>query len=256
MTPKLRVLSYNIHKGFSTGSRSFVLSAIKEAIRTVDADLVFLQEVLGEHQGHAQNIKDWPSTSQFEFLADSLWPHHAYGRNAVFDAGHHGNAILSKFRIMKWSNEDVSTNRLERRGILHVELKIPNLPEHLHCLCVHMGLTRRGRKIQLQRLCKKIEMSVPESAPLLIGGDFNDWGIIASKVLHAKLGMVEVFKHSRGRHAATFPSFFPFLHLDRIYVRGLEVHAARVLRGKPWKKLSDHAALYSELTLDLNSLGQ
>src|SRR3989338_3836062 len=112
----LRVLSYNIHKGFSAGSRRFLLDAMREAIEIVHADIVLLQEVQGEHTGHLSRIPAYPSAAQFEFLADRLWPHYAYGKNAVYQHGHHGNAILSKYPILFHENIDVSTNRLESRG--------------------------------------------------------------------------------------------------------------------------------------------
>src|SRR4051812_7468381 len=93
----LRVISYNIHKGFSSGNLKFILKKMREALRFVQPDLIFLQEVLGHHEVHSRRIKDWPDQSQFEFLAHELWPHFAYGRNAVYTNGHHGNAILSKY---------------------------------------------------------------------------------------------------------------------------------------------------------------
>jgi len=34
---------------------------------------------------------------QHEFLAHESWLHHAYGKNSVYDSGHHGNAILSRY---------------------------------------------------------------------------------------------------------------------------------------------------------------
>ena len=87
-TRPLKVLSYNIHKGFSVGNRRFVLERIRQAIRTVHADVVFLQEVLGQHEKHRIHVQGWPSQTQFEFLADQVWPHHAYGKNATYTAGH------------------------------------------------------------------------------------------------------------------------------------------------------------------------
>src|SRR5665213_3483852 len=110
---KLKVLTYNIHKGFSAGNSEYVLEQMREAIRSVNADLVFLQEILGEHKKHQKRISNWPEDSQFEFLANAVWPHHAYGKNAIYTQGHHGNAVLSKFPIAHWENLDVSSNRLE-----------------------------------------------------------------------------------------------------------------------------------------------
>lgn len=244
----LKVLSYNIHKGFSLGKK-FVLDRIKEAIRTEQADLVFLQEVIGENETHAKKIDGWPGSSQFEYLADQVWPHFAYGKNAVYDSGHHGNAILSKYPIVAWENIDVSFHRLESRGLLHAEIEIPGVRSHVHCICVHLGLSERARGSQVKWLIDRVLGDTEPEDPLIIAGDFNDWPASASKKLTTGIGVYEVFKHHHGRHARTFPARFPVLMLDRIYVRGLDTVDARCLQGEPWAKLSDHSALLAELTI-------
>jgi endonuclease/exonuclease/phosphatase family metal-dependent hydrolase len=134
---KLRVLSYNIHKGFSMGNRRFVLDGIRQAIRETSADLVFLQEVLGEHQDHKKKYPEWRKDSQFEFLADEVWPHYAYGKNAIYTSGHHGNAILSKYPFTFFENIDISTNRVEQRGLLHGVIEIPGHKQPIHAICVY-----------------------------------------------------------------------------------------------------------------------
>ena len=91
----IKILTYNIHKGFNASNRRFVLHEMKDALREINADIVFLQEIQGEHRHKQNRISDWPDTSQFEFLADQVWQHHAYGKNAIYKSGHHGNAILS-----------------------------------------------------------------------------------------------------------------------------------------------------------------
>ena len=59
--------------------------------------------------------------------------------------------------------------------------------------------------------------------------------------------MTEVSLARFGRAARTFPAMMPVLQLDRIYVRGFQVVASQVHRGKPWSKLSDHLAVSAEL---------
>jgi len=76
----LRACSYNIHKGFSAANRRFLLKDIRQAIRLVNADLVFLQEVVGENVRKAGAVPNWTTDTQFEFLADTIWPHYAYGK--------------------------------------------------------------------------------------------------------------------------------------------------------------------------------
>lgn len=247
--PQLRVLSYNIHKGFSM-DRRFVLRKIKEAIQTTNAELVFLQEVIGEHSGHSSRIAEWPIEPQLEYLADTLWPHFAYGRNAVYTEGHHGNAILSMHPFNGHENIDISNNRLERRGLLHATLP-PLTPEgrELHVVCVHLDLFENGRIKQIESIVRRIHAHVPDGSPLIIAGDFNDWRENASPALENELGVTEVFRALHGRHARSFPSWFPFLPLDRIYVRGFTGVEAHCLTGPPWSQLSDHGALMAILDI-------
>jgi len=238
---KIKVLSYNIHKGFTLTNRSFVLKEMREAIRKIAPDIVFLQEVLGEHELH--EIEEWPSNCQFEFMAHEIWEHYAYGKNAVYAKGHHGNAILSKFPVIFSENINVSTNRWEKRGVLHVILELPE-KQKLHTLCTHFDLGEKGRQKQLNKLCQRISDKVPHTEPLVLAGDFNDWKNNISSELQKRLAMEEFYLTKHGHLAKTFPSFSPFLRLDRIYFRGLNVQSAQRLTGSPWRNLSDHLALF------------
>jgi endonuclease/exonuclease/phosphatase family metal-dependent hydrolase len=247
MTDTLRIATYNIHKGFSFFKRRMVIHELRDHLRALNADLVFLQEVQGGHARHARRFANWPAQPQCEFLADSIWSDFAYGRNAVYDAGHHGNAILSRFPIARWDNEDISEHRFESRGLLHCEIEMPGWSETLHCVCVHLGLMAHHRSRQLRALQVRIERLVPHDAPLIIAGDFNDWADRADHGLARPLALKEVFEQTYGRPARSFPAALPVLQLDRIYVRGFDVKQARVHHGHPWARISDHAALTSTL---------
>jgi len=91
----IKILTYNIHKGFSSSNLRFILHDIKKSLQLVDADVLLLQEIHGERIISNNRFDDWPNNRQFEFLADQVWSHHAYGKNAIYKSGHHGNAILS-----------------------------------------------------------------------------------------------------------------------------------------------------------------
>lgn len=221
---------------------------MREEIRRLHPDLIFLQEVCGHHSGHKEKVADWPDSSQFEFLADEIWPHFSYGKNAVYTEGHHGNAILSKFPILSWENSDISHNRFERRGLLHAVIDLPRR-RPLHALCVHMGLRETDRTKQINQLVHRVEHMVPDGDLLIAAGDFNDWREKAGPVLDRRLGLKEVFATLHGRSAQTFPSFWPILRLDRIYHRGFETLAAKSFADEQWTRLSDHVALEAELEI-------
>jgi endonuclease/exonuclease/phosphatase family metal-dependent hydrolase len=242
--PTLTVLTLNAHMGFDLLNRRFVLHELREAVRSVSADLVFLQEVMGEHALHAKKHATWPDAPQYEFLADSLWPHSAYGRNAVYPHGHHGNALMSKHPIGAHRNHDVSVGGHEERGLLHSEIPLDG--GVLHAICVHLGLLESHRRDQLQLLCTLVNDVIPADAPLIVAGDFNDWRVRGHPLLKA-CGLREVFEEARGRVARTFPARFPLLPVDRIYVRNVQARNARVLSTRPWSHLSDHAPLAAEV---------
>ena len=246
----LKILTYNIHKGFSATNTRFVLHEIRDLIRQVDADVVFLQEVRGEQVYPKKNIDNGPNNRQFEFLADQVWHHYAYEKNAIYKSGHHGNAILSKYPIIEWENINVSLMKSASRSLLHGTIHIPEMNQNIHVICVHLGLFERERERQLNTLSKRIQSHVPWNEPLIIAGDFNDWRGRAEYHLHQNLGVQEVFKSTYGAYARTFPAWLPVLSMDRIYFRGLEVVNGRHLYGQPWHRLSDHIPLLAEFKLD------
>lgn len=251
MSNEIHVLTYNIHKGYCTGNRRFVLESMRERIAETGADIVFLQEIHGTAIKSAAKRRrfSYPDEPHFEYLANEAWPHYAYGRNAIYRKGDHGNAILSMYPFASFENIDVSVFPRSSRSILHGVIELPNKKTRLHTLCVHLGLLEQERREQLQALTDRINSHVPRDEPMIIAGDFNDWRRRAENHLHADLGLTELFVHMKGRHALTFPIWRPMLAVDRIYYRGLNPVACQRLGTGPWRELSDHAALFGVFKL-------
>jgi endonuclease/exonuclease/phosphatase family metal-dependent hydrolase len=246
---ELTVASYNIHKGFSALGRRFVLHEMRERLLTLNADIAFLQEVQGEHARHAKRVQQYVSEPQHEFLYQQAGMTTLYGRNASYDAGHHGNALVTRFDVLTHDNIDISHHRLESRGMLHAIVMIGGV--RVHAICTHLGLLARSRRKQLGWMIEAIGECVGPAEPLIIAGDFNDWRLRASDQLHRELGLVEVFEASHGRPARTFPAAFPVIALDRIYVRGFDIVSTDALAGGAWSRLSDHAAIAARLRLQV-----
>jgi endonuclease/exonuclease/phosphatase family metal-dependent hydrolase len=239
---KLRIVSYNIHKGFDPLNQNYILSEIRELIRSVDADLVCLQEVVGENQKLAEQGE---VDNQFEFLADSVWNHYSYAKNAIYDHGHHGNLILSKYPIDEFENIDLSTNDYEKRGLLVCKLKLPNLDKKITVMTTHLNLMGAGRKKQYQKILAEVSHHIEE--PIILAGDFNDWSKKASAIFEGRLGFEEVYKKLNGVYPKTFPAFYPFMQLDRIYAKNMKALDAKVMEVPHKIKLSDHLPLFAEV---------
>ncbi len=244
----IKVLTYNIHKGFNRYNRDFVLHSMKHHISEEEVDIILLQEIQGRHFQHELNMHSWPDVSQFEYLADSIWPHYAYGKNAVYQHGHHGNAILSKFNIADWTNFNLSRFRQASRSFLHGVVAIPGSDLPLHLICVHLDVIGFERRRQLKILRRYIDDSIAQHEPLILAGDFNDWFGRQGKILETQLHMKEAIRHLHGKYAKTFPSHRPALCMDRIYYRGIELVDSGCLARHPWSRLSDHLPVYAQFS--------
>lgn len=249
-TQSLRILSLNIHKGFAMGPKRLVLHKIRECLRQSGANIVFLQEVVGANQKHQTNLSAWPSETQLEFLADSVWHHHAYGKNAIYQHGHHGNAILSELPFVHWHNIDASILSFSQRGFLH-----GTIAGNLHLVCVHLGLFEKERQLQVAHLIEHILHNIPADEPLILAGDFNDWRLSSHKKLTQTLQLSEVHECTQGRCARTYPAFLPMLSMDRIYVRGLSISNCQSIAGSHWRDFSDHKALVADLSFSSAVIG-
>ena len=243
MSQLVRVVTYNIHKGVrGVGpGRSLEIHNLGHAISRFGADLVCLQEVRKLHRREEKFFAHWPSVPQADFLAPEGYTA-VYRTNAVTRHGEHGNAVLSRWPVVAHQHEDMSDHRFEQRGLLHAEMTVHG--QSVHVLVVHLGLVRASRQRQLQQLCRYIAREIGPDTPLLVAGDFNEWG----PLLERELGSAGLSSW-RQKGYATFPSRLPLLQLDHVYARGLRPLRLEVPRGGRWTKMSDHLPLIAEFEL-------
>jgi endonuclease/exonuclease/phosphatase family metal-dependent hydrolase len=115
----------------------------------------------------------------------------------------------------------------------------------VHVVVVHLGLIRASRVRQLAQLAQFIAREIPKNAPLMVAGDFNDWGALLSR----PLGSVGLHSSSVVR-MPTFPARLPLVQFDHIYVRGLTALIQQVPKGRAWWRMSDHLPLIAEFDLE------
>ena len=251
---RLRVASYNIHKGVrGIGPRKRLeIHNLKDGIASLEADLVCLQEVRLFHRRQARQFaasgQRWPDEGQAEYLAPEGYDV-AYRTNAVTRHGEHGNALLSRWPLGDIGHHDVSDHRFEQRGLLHVPIAWAE--RRVHVVVAHFGLVHASRMRQVQRLAAYLASEVPPDEPVMVAGDFNDWGErldppMREIGLHRACGPA----HLDRTPPVTFPALAPLFALDRVYLRGWRCHSTMVPRGASWARMSDHLPLVVELELD------
>ena len=237
----LRVATYNIHKGVQGvgPTRRLEIHNLALAIETLDADIVCLQEVRQGNRKEASYFTGWPEQPQAEFLAPEGYEA-VYRSNAVTKHGEHGNALLSRWPVVQHRHEDMSDHRFEQRGLLHAEVLVEG--RAVHAICVHLGLIAGSRIRQVAQIQRFIEREVPPDAPLVVAGDFNDWGFQIKNML-AGFGL---FEYDEAPQSYTYPARLPLVQLDHVYVRGLRPLSLQVPRGRIWWRMSDHLPLIAE----------
>ena len=240
----LRVATYNIHKGVQGlgPARRLEIHNLGLAVEQLDADIVCLQEVRKMNHKEANYFDRWPQVPQAEYLAPEGYES-VYLTNAYTKDGEHGNALLSRWPVIGYQQHDISDHSFEQRGLLHVEVDIQG--KRVHSIVVHLGLIPGSRIRQIALLQRFIEREVPPNAPLVVAGDFNDWGNQIKRML-AGFGLFE-FDEAKG--ISTYPSRLPIAQLDHIYVRGLTPLGLQVPRGRIWWRMSDHLPLIAEFRL-------
>ncbi|MCG2592066.1 endonuclease/exonuclease/phosphatase family protein [Ramlibacter sp. XY19] len=239
----LRIATYNIHKGVQGIGpvRRLEIHNIGHAVEQLDADVVCLQEVRKLHRREERYFTRWPELPQAEFLCPEGYAA-VYQTNAKTKHGEHGNALLARWPIVSHGHEDMSDHRFEQRGLLHVEVQVGR--RMVHVIVLHLGLIAGSRVRQIEQLGKFVEREIPRKAPVIVAGDFNDWGAKLRPVMNG-FG----FKDFLGERALTYPSRLPLTQLDFVYARGLKPTGIEIPRGRIWWRMSDHLPLIAEFNI-------
>ncbi len=226
------VATYNIHKGVGL-DRVLDLERIAEVVRETGADVVGLQEVV-----HRRGI------NQAKVIARALGMEWVMGVTRRFPDGVSGNAVLSRFRIVRAEKFDLTCPGREPRGGLRADVVVAAGVE-LHLFNIHLGLGPRERRAQILRLLfDGILRGASLNGPRVLLGDFNEW---IPRRFDFHLGS-EFAAHRKQRRS--HPAPFPLFSLDRIYwdahVAGERPH---VHRSRLARLASDHLPVIARLRL-------
>ncbi|MGJ7489265.1 endonuclease/exonuclease/phosphatase family protein [Variovorax sp. ZT4R33] len=241
-----RVATYNIHKGVQGigPARRLEIHNLGHAIEGLDADIVCLQEVRKMNRQGALRFARWPDMPQADFLAPEGYTA-IYETNAITRHGEHGNALLTRWPVVRKSHRDISDHRFEQRGLLHVQIDVDG--RAVHAIVLHLGLIKGSRVRQIAQLKDFIDREIPPEEALIVAGDFNDWGARMRYAMNA-MGLRDS-SDLRGPSTLTYPSRLPVAQLDFIYARRLTPAACSVPRGPIWARMSDHLPLLTDFAL-------
>lgn len=223
----LTVATWNIH-GAVGCDRRFVPERIGQVLCEIDADVVALQEVpLGGREG----------ADLLAALRDACPGELVEGPTVATAARRYGNAVLSRHPMVAARSVDLSFGAREPRGALDADLICHGHP--LRVVATHLGLSLAERRHQIARL---LEVFDTDAMPVILLGDINEWFAWGRSLRW-------LVSHFQAVPAPpTFPSRWPVLALDRIWIRPrqrllhVHVHASPLARVA-----SDHLPLVARI---------
>lgn len=223
----LTLATWNIHAAVGSDGR-FVPSRVAEVLHEIDADIVALQEVPlgGRH---------WPNV--LPLLAQATGCVGVEGLTFSVGGRCFGNAILSRYPVVATRRIDISFGSREPRGALDADIYVHG--HRLRVVATHLGLRAAERRAQVKRLLQAFDT---EAMGVVLMGDLNEW-FVWGQVLR------QLVSHFQAVPApATFPSRWPLLALDRIWVRPrhrlVRVHVHRTAGAR---QASDHLPLVATI---------
>ncbi|MBA3232163.1 MAG: endonuclease/exonuclease/phosphatase family protein [Acidobacteria bacterium] len=233
----LRIATYNVHRCRGMDRRTLP-SRIAEVIRSMNADVVALQEVIGAGPAGAGQAEELGAALGMGWVMAPV----RHLRNHLF-----GNVVLSRFPIVHHSQYELTWRTCEARGCQRADLDVGG-PLPLHIYNVHLGTAVLERRYQAPRLASFVHDRRVQG-PKIILGDFNEWlRGLATSTLSSLFESIDIYAHLKRRR--TYPGIFPVLHLDHIYYEGrVEVRGMELVRTRTALMASDHLPLVADLRI-------
>lgn len=167
----LRVITLNTRHGeIENGT----IDGIKQAteIKKYNPDIILLQEV----DMYTDRVNQIDELQIFKNITGLQYT--TFGSNIDFENGGYGNAILSKYPILKSENYINTKFIKENRGILYIEISING--KNVEVFNTHFPVRENERLAFAKQINRIVDNK--KSNDVIIGGDFN-------------LGLVPISKH-------------------------------------------------------------
>ena len=242
---KLRVATYNVH-GCMGMDRQRSEARIAEVIAEMSVDIVALQELdLGRRRS--------AGADQTKIIADQLGWYSHFHPAMRRDDEHYGNAILSRYQLTFRRAVELPGRPpffcRENRAAIDVNIET-NLGT-VQIINTHLGLGWRERFVQAQLFTSaEWRAAIADNTPLILLGDFNSLrGSRPYRTLNRHLRDVRELVQAT-KPIRTFPTRFPVLAVDHIFVNGAVQPLSLTVHRSPLARIaSDHFPLMAEFVL-------
>ncbi len=235
---KLRVASYNIHKGVGLDRRRDP-DRILTILREIDADVIALQEA-DRRFGLREAVIPRATLDDHSPWTVAELGHYDSART-VASMGWHGNALLVRRGIEIVDACAVPLPTVEPRGAVCATLRIGGAL--VRVFGMHLDLSGLRRRQQVRAVCHHLD-ACDGAGHAVMMGDLNEWSANGG-ALSAFVPPLRVLSPGR-----SFPARRPIAQLDRIVVsQDMTVEASGVHHSALAAVGSDHLPVWANLLL-------
>lgn len=240
-------MTYNVHRCIGTDGKDSI-DLITSVCEEAAPDIIAMQEL------DAPESDEDPGPHHARDLAAKLGMKLLFCRTFRRGVGYYGHALLSRFplTLKKVTTFPAPSRDSEPRGAIwaQVALDAPHGSGTLDVISTHLGVRRYERAKQSLELLGDGWLASPElGRPSILCGDFNavvngtTYRRIASRLTDAQRALGR-------RPKATFPSFFPLLRIDHVFVTAdVRVVSAHVPYDSRSRRASDHLPLVIDVEI-------
>ena len=204
----LRIASYNVHSCCGADGKRDA-NRVAAVIEELGCDTIGLQEV------------DY----RLDYIANKLGMQAIPGLTLARHDGPFGNALLTRRKVLAVRRLGFTYSRREPRNALDVDLDVNG--ETVRVVVTHLGLWPAERRFQVRKILEMVR-ATPLYERIIVLGDINEWLPLGRPLrwMNALFG--------RSLAERSFPSRWPLLALDRVWVRprhallALKAHRSRL----------------------------
>ena len=187
-----------------------MIHELRERLRSLGARHRFPAGGAGAAPPPRCALRDWPDEPQYEFLAQrGVERLRLRAQRRLRPRAPRQRDPLRAIRSCAPRTRTSRTTTWSAAACCIVRSTCPEPRAPLHCVCVHLALHERGTAAPGRRADRAHPREVPDRAPLVVAGDFNDWRNLAGKRLAASLGLARGARRPLGQARAQLPERLP-----------------------------------------------
>lgn len=228
----LRVLCYNIHHGRGTDDK-VDLQRLAKVIRSVDPDLVALQEV----DNKTKRTGGIDQTAELARLTDL---HGIFGRQIDFQGGTYGQAVLSRFPV-EGSEIHILPGEPDRETRIAFETTMTIFGKQHSFVSTH--LHHQSNDFRVKQAGRIAEIFARAERTVILVGDLNAYpNSQPLSVFQADWGNA-----TAGQPIPTFPSQKPANQIDYILFKPRDGFGVKQVKVLDEPVVSDHRPIFAVL---------